>query len=101
MGVSVAVRLWTTDGAGRNARRIAVLQPTSNEGFFWGARLAADGEVVYAVRNRGDPQVVNIFSLAQGMNRGRLLFGVRGLRQFAPLPDGRKIAYTRELSWLS
>jgi hypothetical protein len=90
------VELWTTDGHGAHARRLAVLAPTYAAGsFFLDARFSPDGSVIYAVRNRRDPNNDDLVLLKHG--RSSHLFTVRGLRQFAPSPDGTKIAYSRAL----
>jgi hypothetical protein len=91
------VHLWTTDGNGRHAREVAVLRPPPNGEDFMGARLLADGSVVYARASRDEPNVANIYLLGRGTTRSRLLFAVRGLHLFAPSPDGQRIAYMRVL----
>jgi hypothetical protein len=93
----VAVHLWTTDGNGRHAREVAVLRPPPNGEDFMGARLLADGSVVYARERRDEPNVANIYLLSRGTTRTRLLFAVRGLHLFAPSPDAQRIAYMRVL----
>lgn len=94
--VAAPVQLWATDGSGQHAKRILALPPSSDRPF-WGAHLGVRGSVFYAQQPSKSAQAINLYQLSPGAKHGRMLFGVRGLILFAPSPDGREIAYIRNL----
>lgn len=89
------VALWTTNGDGGDARRVTELPGAPGSAAFYGARLARSGDVIYAIRDLHRSNVADLVLLKQG--RRSRLFTVKGLRVFAPSPDGTRIAYGRSL----
>ena len=90
------IELWTTDGAGGEARRLTVVTPSKDRGFL-SAQLTHAGDVVYAVSDAVDGNVDDLYLVDHRTGRSRPMFSVRGLTVFATSPDGRQIAYSREL----
>lgn len=88
--------LWTTNGTGAGARRLAVVTPPAGRALL-GAQLTRHGDVVYAVQGAANGDVDDLYLVDHRTRRARLLFGVRGLVTFAISPDGRRIAYGRRL----
>jgi hypothetical protein len=90
------IELWTTNGAGGDARRLTVV--TAPEGrALLDAQLTHRGDVVYAVTEAVDGNVDDLFRFNHRTRRAQFMFSVRGLRRFATSPDGLRIAYGREL----
>lgn len=90
------VRLWTTDGTGRNAHEVISLKPTDRRDPLIGAYLVPGG-VILATTNAKDGNMTDIGFVKRGATRIQRLFAVRGLYGFLPSPDGREIAYSRSL----
>ena len=86
------IELWTTNGAGSEARRLTVVTPPPDRGFL-GARLTHSGDVIYAVSDAVHGNVDDLYLVDHRTGRSRLMFGVRGLVTFAASPDGLRIAY--------
>ena len=90
------IELWTTNGAGGDARRLAVLTPPPNRALL-GAQLTHRGDVVYAESAAADGNVADLYLVDHRTRQAWLMFSVRGLGPFATSPDGLQIAYSREL----
>ena len=90
------IELWTTNGAGGNARRLAVVTPPAGRALL-AAQLTHRGDVVYAMSEAVDGNVADLFRIDRRTRRARFMFSVRGLGPFATSPDGSRIAYGREL----
>jgi hypothetical protein len=90
------IELWTTNGAGGDARLRAVVTPAAGRALH-GAQLTRHGDVVYAVSEAVDGNVDDLFLVDHRTRRRRFMFRVRGLRPFATSPEGSRIAYSREL----
>jgi Tol biopolymer transport system component len=90
------VHLWTTDGHGQHAREILALKPTSESDPLRGAYLVPDG-IIVATTDPKDGNNADLGFVKRGSTRIRKLFVVRGLYSLQPSPDGKLIAYSRQL----
>jgi hypothetical protein len=90
------IELWTTNGAGGDARRLTVVTPPEGRALL-DAQLTQRGDVVYAVSESVDGNVDDLFRVDHRTRRAQFIFSVRGLGRFATSPDGLRIAYSREL----
>ncbi|HEY6961311.1 MAG TPA: hypothetical protein VI408_05405 [Gaiellaceae bacterium] len=90
------VQLWTTDGAGTNAREVISLEPVGASEALRSAYLVPDG-LVLAEPSPADGNVSELAFVKRGSHRARILFSVRGLYSFRPSPDGSEIVYSRSL----
>lgn len=90
------VRLWTTDGEGRNAREVVSLKPVGASEALRAAYLVPDG-LMLAETSATDGNVSHIAFVKRGSHHARVLFSVRGLFSFRPSPNGNEIVYSRSL----
>jgi hypothetical protein len=90
------IQLWTTNGAGRDARRVKVVTPPTGRALL-DAQLTRHGDVVYAVSEAADGKTDDFYLVDHGTRRARFMFSVRGLRPFTTSPDGSQVAWGREL----
>jgi hypothetical protein len=91
-----AVRLWTTDGRGRDAREVINLKPVGATEALRAAYLVPDG-LILAEASPTDGNVSDLAFVKRGSHHASILFSVRGLYSFRPSPDGSEIVYSRSL----